>query len=309
MSISDPDPGKGFVALPVDLLDIAMSPGAFRALAEFCRMADRDGYCWPSLQQIGTRLGRSRAAISGYISELRKLGLLATQEQQTANGYNYRLKFCVPFWKTWRARLSQGKSRKAEGAARDTGCTPAVGAQETERSVHSAERPKEKNQIHENQPSGKLPKGRLQKMHEAWKKVIGSAPYPACERMPEPTLVAETRKIAVPGPRPDADLGTVLDAFLQNRFFAVDTEWRCNALKALAPLARIPGGAESLSQCLAAEWRSHWRYPPSLRFLTEMRDRIVAANPEPALAALLAGYLRRWENHSSRLSGRLRCSA
>ena len=75
---------KGFVALPVGVLDMDLSPGAFRTLVELCRMANMEGYCWPSLTQLSDRLGRSKSAISGYLKELRGVGLVATEEQRTA---------------------------------------------------------------------------------------------------------------------------------------------------------------------------------------------------------------------------------
>ena len=108
--ILDCDPNKGFVAFPVAVFDLELTPGAFRTLAELCRMANAEGQCWPSLAQVGRKLGRSRAAISGYIAELRDVGVITTEEQKMANGYNYRLRYTVTFWKEWRAGL--GKSRK-----------------------------------------------------------------------------------------------------------------------------------------------------------------------------------------------------
>ncbi|WP_366513900.1 helix-turn-helix domain-containing protein [Planktotalea sp.] len=52
------DPGKGFVALPCEIMDIDLTPGAFRLLVELCRMANRTGECWPSLGQLSDRIGR-----------------------------------------------------------------------------------------------------------------------------------------------------------------------------------------------------------------------------------------------------------
>jgi hypothetical protein len=101
------DPAKGFVALPCEVMNIDMSPGAFRLLVELCRMANRTGECWPSLGQLSERIGRSKAAISGYIAELREIELIETTSQKMANGYNYRLKYCVTFWKSWRSNLAR----------------------------------------------------------------------------------------------------------------------------------------------------------------------------------------------------------
>ena len=41
------NPAQGFVALPSDVMDIGMTPGAFRLLVELCRMANTTFECWP----------------------------------------------------------------------------------------------------------------------------------------------------------------------------------------------------------------------------------------------------------------------
>ena len=88
------DPARGFVALPLDVLEIEMSPGAFRTLVEFCRMANSDGVCWPSLDQLGRPPGplpRRRSAATS--PSCATLGLIETETQRTANGFNYRLRY------------------------------------------------------------------------------------------------------------------------------------------------------------------------------------------------------------------------
>lgn len=305
MSAIDPNPGRGFVALPVEIFEIEMSPGAFRALAEFCRMADREGFCWPSLEQVGHRLGRSRASVSGYVKELRSLGLLSTREQKIANGYNYRLKFQVTFWKAWRARLSQ---RQEMGSQAETNVAVRSSApQPTERRVQPVERPKGKNKIHINQSSGETPIGRLQSLHQAWKRVIGSAPYPACDGEADAALIEETRRnlSADPVIRETDPVGTLVSEL--SRFgIVIDENWKREMCRELAPLERVPGGGSLLATELRKAWRPHWRFAPSKAFIVEIKTRILAENPETALTALLSGYLRRWENHCGTLSGRLR---
>lgn len=100
------DPRSGYVALPSALLDLDLAPGPFRLLTELCRMANKAGECWPSFGQLSARIGRSKAAISGYLEALREASLVETQKQKMANGYNYRLKFRVVFWPQWRKELS-----------------------------------------------------------------------------------------------------------------------------------------------------------------------------------------------------------
>lgn len=86
------DPSKGFVAIPAQVLDLEVSPGAFRVLIFLCNLANETGWCWPSLEQIGENIGRSKAAISGYIQELRDAAVIESVSQKMASGYNYRLK-------------------------------------------------------------------------------------------------------------------------------------------------------------------------------------------------------------------------
>jgi len=105
--ILEADPRKGFIALPMSVFDLNLTPGTFRNLAELCRMANAEGQCWPSLAQLGDRLGRSRATISGYIAKLRAAELIETETQKMANGYNYRLRYSVVVWKAWRKQLSR----------------------------------------------------------------------------------------------------------------------------------------------------------------------------------------------------------
>lgn len=170
------DRRKGFIALPIEVLEIDLSPGAFRTLVELCRMANVDGYCWPSLGQLSDRLGRSRSAISGYLKELRGENLIETEEQRTANGYNYRLKYRVTFWASWRTAASDKPLRKDE------------------RSVRSTERPKEnKNQIHQNQ-TPPATRDVCDDLILEWAEVFKGAPYPTANRPPSAALLGATDK-------------------------------------------------------------------------------------------------------------------
>ena len=178
----DFDPANGFVALPSDVMDIEMSPGAFRLLVELCRMANRSGECWPSLAQLSDRIGRSKAAISGYIKELREIELLQTASQKMANGYNYRLKYCVKFWQSWRAQLAQPTQKKV--------------AQKTERSVQPSERRvNSKNNIHKNNsPETKTAEiTKLESVFLEWTKLSKAAPFPSFNDTVPVELIEETK--------------------------------------------------------------------------------------------------------------------
>ncbi len=273
------DRKKGFIALPVEILEIDLSPGAFRLLAELCRMANLDGQCWPSLAQLSDRMGRSRASVSGYIRELRDMDLLTTEEQKTANGYNYRLKYKVTFWKEWRASL--------------TGRT----VQKPERGVQPVERLKEdKNQINKNHST---PPARqdFDNLLMRWTSVFRGAPYPACARNPEADLINSTR-FAVSTPDAiqiiSADIIQKLTAFWQSKNVPVDAEKLQKQASHIATLAPDPIELNLLFSGMARHWEPHWRRFPGIDQFTQLikKTGIVTAGQK---RKLLDQHLKRWE--------------
>jgi hypothetical protein len=269
------DPRRGYVALPLDVLELDLSPGAFRTLVEFCRMADREGWCWPSLAQLGEKLGRSRAAISGYVSELRESGLVETLRQKTANGFNYRLRFRVTFWADWRARFGGARSPEREA----------------ERRVKPAERKVEINHIHKNQsPSDSVGRSGLAEIAAKWRDRVGRTPYPGFDAPPAPQLLQETRLAIAGHSFISADMKTVIARFLQEKGVPCPDP----VLSELAVLACETDPA-ALRTCLAKAWKPHWKRPPSPALFARIADDARALCPAPMLVALLKSYLRRAE--------------
>jgi hypothetical protein len=179
------DPSNGFVALPCDVMDIELSPGAFRLLVELCRMANRMGECWPSLGQLSDRIGRSKASLSAYITELRHADLVDTTTQRMANGYNYRLKYCVTFWQKWRQRLSAVGPKKT--------------VNKTECSVQPIEcRVNSKNHIQENHSSSQITEEtsispQLVSIFSQWSDLAKAAPFPKFNGTVPAKLVIDTK--------------------------------------------------------------------------------------------------------------------
>lgn len=269
------DPGRGFVALPLDVLDLDLSPGAFRALVEFCRMADRDGWCWPTLAQLGERLGRSRAAISGYIAELRQGELIETQQQRTANGFNYRLRFRVTFWAEWRSRF-----RRPEPVVSEPECR-----------VKPVERPKEgKNHNHQNQSPGASAARSdpfLSKLVKSWQTHVGASPYPAFANPPDERLRSETQEYLA-RPAISADMKQALQSFFAKRRIEVlSTE-----LSVLVDCA-VDADPDAVMAVLGDAWRPHWRRPPSPALFARIVDQAKRLSPDPAMRKLLQSYCRR----------------
>lgn len=277
--IIDCDPSKGFVAFPVALFDLDLTPGAFRTLAELCRMANTSGQCWPSLAQLGRRLGRSRAAVSGYISELRNAGVLSTQEQKMANGYNYRLRYTVTFWKEWRAGLGKERMQKPSPKA--------------ERRVQPSERPLEtKNHIHKNQQGlGKFPD-----LVSEWKRAVGNAPYPSFTSRPSNTLVDVCKSLPdqMQDARPiSADIEKALKAFCSEKQLSYP-EGMANAI---APLVDTHALLVRLIEALSQHWQPHWRNPPNAFQLKRTIKELPPVTDEATQIKLLKSYVRRWNLH------------
>ena len=271
------DPKKGFVAFPVSVFDLDLTPGAFRTLAELCRMANLDGKCWPSLKQLGERLGRSRAAISGYIAELREEGLIETETQKMANGYNYRLRYRVVFWAEWRKQLGQS----------------------SERSVKPAERPlKTQNQNQINQSPAKAV---MDDLVLAWTGCVGRAPYPAFDRWPSEDLIAKTAQAEVPERTISADIIAGYMAFLRKR--GVEQPSICPQTRGLLEQSLSDQqSVDAFLRSLESQWKPHWAKPPTLTQLKRLLRSLPRQSSPASQAKLLASYLKRWEIYAESLS-------
>jgi hypothetical protein len=289
------DPARGFVAFPVALFDLELSPGAFRTLAELCRMANLKGQCWPSLAQLGKRLGRSKASVSAYITELRNADVLRTEEQKMANGYNYRLRYTVTFWENWRAELGRTQAR-----------APRTQAPQTKRSVQPAVRPLEtKNHIHKKHDSRSEISGLLSE----WKKIVGKAAYPGFEIWPSILLLDQTERaltgtIVEQGPPISADIDEALRCFLVDRGL-VDTYDPLGA--ALAPVVKSVEHLNALLGALDAGWQTHWRKAPNKFQILRLLGTLAPLHDHATEHKLLQTYLRRWKLHVRSLpSGAIR---
>ena len=286
------DRRKGFVALPVEVLELELSPGAFRLLVELCRMANLEGFCWPSLGQLGERLGRSKAAISGYIQELRDAELVTTEEQRTANGYNYRLRYCVVFWQDWRASLT-GRVGRAD-----------VG-QKSEGSVRQGERLKEhKNQSLINHDQSDL--GVLDGLTTLWANAAKGAPYPALRHAPSDQLVADTRAaVATDVPHISADIEPALSALWRDLGLQSDGVAETLAAGHLRERGFSEDAFRTALEAIRAGWQAHWRRIPSPKQIDQLLKSAQIPN-RTAQIKVLKSYLRRWDMVRRRAENPLR---
>jgi hypothetical protein len=131
MSTPDADPG-GYIRFPRAWMALPISPAAKCLLVHFCGAADADGASWYSYAQLAALIGRSRASVAAYVAELRDAGVIETERQRTANGFNYRLRISI-------ARLARASSTTG---ARTTAKRPRLHAErrQTERRVQPTER-------------------------------------------------------------------------------------------------------------------------------------------------------------------------
>lgn len=275
------DRKKGFIALPVEVLELDLSPGAFRLLAELCRMANEDGFCWPSLAQLGERLGRSRSSVSGYIKDLREVGLITTQEQQMANGYNYRLKYRVSFWKAWRASISRQP------------------AQKNERSVQPTERIlKDKNQNHKNHSPAIADECRLDILLAKWSKCVKGAAYPNFSTPASTLLTKETAnaisKASCPQVVISTDIVTKLHQMWEELGVACSSETIVQQAHHILGYEANSTELAELLRRIKSAWAHHWRNPPTFEQFKKLTEKQpILTNSQKV--ALLKTYSRRWD--------------
>ncbi|MEJ6399533.1 helix-turn-helix domain-containing protein [Yoonia sp. 208BN28-4] len=273
------DRKKGFVALPVDVLDMDLSPGAFRTLVELCRMANREGFCWPSLAQLAEKLGRSKASISGYLKDLRDAALIETQEQRTANGYNYRLKYRVTFWQDWRGSLRGQTTQKPE------------------RSVQPIERLEEsKNHIHKTHSLPAAAEG-IDQILKAWGDCFRGAPYPTAAKFPSEQLIATSADMVNLGVQLEtiisADIEAELSSFFQRlRIMPSDAD-----MKTLSKHVRDKRYSTDeftfICAAISKAWPAHWRKPPTPDQFEKLAAD-VGLTPTARKFDLLKSYISRW---------------
>jgi len=272
------DRAKGFVALPVEVLEIDLTPGAFRLLVELCRMANADGFCWPSLDQLSDRLGRSKSAISGYIKDLRAADLVTTQEQRTANGYNYRLKYQVTFWKDWRASL--------------TGRT----VQKTERSVQQDERLEESKKHNHLKHLTPAAVEVLDNLLSDWSACFRGAPYPRVSKFPSVATIQNSEaQIAAMGQLSliSADIIQRLTAVWKKLRVATQPTEIAKQAEMLVADGYEERDIEKLSAHIQQSWQSHWkRCPTDEQFAKIVKSAKITTGQQKL--NLLKSHLKRW---------------
>lgn len=320
----------GYVAIPDEIMRTPMSDGAFRLLCILCSYADRNtGECFPRMSRLADDQGKSKAAISGYLRELRELGLVRTKERYKRRG-NCILNYLITFWSSWREQLrSHTRVDKAVSNKADQDLVLPV--QNAECPVQPAEH--HNNQIQVNQittttasdsfeadqvSSDPVVSSVVEGILENWKNLVRGAPYPSFNSNPGADLVQETRKIIkdlkseTVGSGTSASSEQVSSTDLKELWKSVDVQITENEADEHARLinAKSRQPRQSL-RCLATSirktWKRHWRKPSTAHQLSRMLDYMRGYNaPAPdVMVKYLSGVLDRYDRSQAQLYTRV----
>lgn len=305
----------GYVAIPDEIMRTPMSDGAFRLLCILCSYADKTtGECFPKMSRLASDQGKSKAAISGYLRELRSLDLVQTRDRYKKRG-NCILNYLITFWSSWREKLRtrSGQEKPVSKKAEQSLNMP---VRESERPVQPVER--QYNQIQDNQntttpptapkddPGSHILEDRVvSAIIENWKKLVRGAPYPSFARQPDPKLVTDTRTILEnlksETASVDASSGKVSIPDIRALWGEVKVEISDDEATEHAKLinkkATQPRQAIGrLAKTLKTTWKKHWRRPSSVRQLSEMMACESSNHPAPpVIIKYLSGVLDRYD--------------
>lgn len=319
----------GYVAIPDEIIRTPMSDGAFRLLCILCSYADKNtGECFPRMSRLADDQGKSKAAISGYLKELRKLGLVRTKERYKRRG-NCILNYLITFWSSWREQLrSHTREDKAVSDKVDQGSVLLV--QDAECPVQPAER--HINQIHNNQnttiasisieadqvSANPVVSRVVQDILENWKNLVRGAPYPYFNSNPGANLVQETREIVkelkseTAGNDSSSSSKQVSSADLKELWKSVnvritDHEADEHARLINAKSRRPRQSLRCLKSAIRGAWKRYWKKPSTGQQISQMLDYIRVYNvPAPdVLVKYLSGVLHRYDRYQAQLYARV----
>ncbi|MEI4263971.1 helix-turn-helix domain-containing protein [Roseovarius sp. D0-M9] len=319
----------GYVAIPDEIMRTPMSDGAFRLLCILCSYADkRTGECFPRMSRLADDQGKSKAAISGYLRELRGLGLVETKERYKRRG-NCILNYLITFWSSWRDRLrAHTRIEKTDPNKADQ--ISVLTVQEDECPIHSDEH--HNNQIQDNQntttvaPDQKSDQGSsdpivssvVDQILERWKGLVRGAPYPSFSSRPPVKLVEETRSI-VQKMKSQALIDGGFDAEEQVSTIDLAELWKSVGVPVSeeeatehAQLINTKSGQpketlQRLAVSMSESWKRHWKKPSTAKQLSEMIDYIrVYTPPGPQVVVkYLSGVLERYDRSQAQLYTRI----
>ncbi len=319
----------GYVAIPDEIMRTPMSDGAFRLLCILCSYADKNtGECFPRMSRLADDQGKSKAAISGYLGELRALGLVRTRERYKRRG-NCILNYLITFWSVWREQL-RSHTRVDKVVSNKADHSSVLPVRDGECPVQPAEH--HINQTQDNQktttgeaviePEQRLPdpvvSGVIEKTLEKWKELARGAPYPSFCSNPSADLVEETRKIVQElksesvGVDTSSSIDQVSSADLKKLWKSVNVQITNHEADEHARLinAKSRQPRQSL-RCLATlireTWKRYWKKPSTAQQLSQMLNYTRVHNaPDPAvIVKYLTGVLDRYDRSQAHLYTRV----
>ncbi len=324
------DPKKGFLSLPKSILELEMSPGAFRALAFLCNYADEKGWCYPSFEQIGAVMNRGKAAISGYIEELRELGLVVTKKQRYASGYNFRLKFRVTFWKAWWDNLETVREeRKAEASSSKKKSEHSNRSSERhtsykhktiethttarDASKHGPSKRGEPKQSVSQPPAPAATEVVVKKIYEEWVECTRGAPFGQFSRPASPDLIRRSEEVLVLHPiKQDeavssAAISERLSATWQDLGVDCPPETLNTQVEALLARNCSGQGLDNLTSWIRDIWKHFWKYPPAPRQFEELIAASAGAIKQQSQLRVIKSRLNSWRLANQQLDQRVTC--
>ena len=313
MTTVPPGAERGFVRVPRAYMELDMSPGARCLVLFLCASANDHGESWHSYANIGKMLGRSKASITAYVSELVRIGIVEAIEQKMANGYNYRRRLKLSQWREylagWREMTRRKKSpdinskdaaSEAEGekssptevcsaAPDDAPARRPSSLRRTECGVQPAEckDPSGPNENHQNNtPDGKPAAVEWSDDDEReWRRfrphdrdpisVKGPLPRPEIGRKLAAMEADLRRRLGLFAPGEARTRSeAALRAFARSHRLSADPDALDECAEALADLVDNAVALESGIRHLDAIWKPHWRRLPSP---SQIRQSLVAA--------------------------------
>lgn len=313
------DYAGGYVAIPDEILRTPMSDGAFRLLCILCSYADKNtGECFPRMSRLADDQGKSKAAISGYLRELRELSLVQTRERYKRRG-NSILNYLITFWGPWRERL-RSHTRSDQIVSNTGEKSSALPVQEDEYPVQPVERHNNQNQDNQNTTTAAsdvdvdqaspdpVVSSVVDSILENWKELVRGAPYPSFARRPSADLVEETRRIVQDLKSETNCVNTtgavdqVSSADLRTLWESIGIEITENEASEHALIINTKSGQpkqslSSLTESIKTTWKRYWKKPSTAKQLSEMLDYTrVYKTPAPAvIARYLSGVLERYD--------------
>lgn len=285
-------PGGGYLRMPMAWLSLPVSPQAKFLLVAFCGFANARGDSYHSYEQLGQLLGRSKAAISGYVKELRDAGVLDATPQTYGNGYNYRLLITLRGWAeilrgwskdrsatsdepapTCPRRVTKRASSESEPGSVKPLSLVIASAEHDERSIQPGEHKDPKgpiNQIHQNNSASPVVSEWTQTDEEEWRRHRSSDKDPVSVFNGRPSdrlrrrLIDHLSSLKERASIPDQEVvtqrlrGLLEDFVSRHRLMADSTD--IGALAAvISPRIACASQIELSVARLEEAWKPHWR--------------------------------------------------